>query len=134
VINLEIFTDKLDKGALHIMHKSYEEALSRNHSQITPQHVILAIARHERDLFDQELNGLNRDPATTIREVEVSLARQRGMENEIRLSNDLRILLANALKRTYEQGQRLVGVRNLILAAHEDELSLLKKILKRIWT
>ncbi|MBI3652216.1 MAG: hypothetical protein HY231_14440 [Acidobacteria bacterium] len=132
MVDLEIFSNKLDKDATRIMHLSYNKARSRNHNQLNLHHVTLAFAELEPDLFNYLLRSLHLDPVAIIKEAEARLVRQKGKGEEMELSNNLRTLLKNALKRTHGRGRRLIEARDLLLAQYNRKESKVKKLLNRI--
>ena len=52
MIDLEIYTDKIAESGRRLIRKAYEEARSRDHNQLAPEHLFISITEVERPFFN----------------------------------------------------------------------------------
>ena len=62
MIDLEIYTDKIADSGRKLIRKAYDEAKTRDHNQLAPEHVFISIAEIERQFFNEVMQSLNLDP------------------------------------------------------------------------
>src|SRR5437763_14717404 len=70
MIDLEIYTDKIADSGRKLIRKAYDEARSRDHNQLAPEHVLLSIAEVERQFFNEVMQSLNLDPQVLLQPLE----------------------------------------------------------------
>ena len=93
MIDLEIYTDKIAEGGKRLIRKAYEEARSRDHNQLAPEHLFLSIAEIERPFFNEVMQSLNLDPQVVIQSLETKLDQRDYLGRGMKISEPLRTLL-----------------------------------------
>ena len=132
MLDLEIFTDKIAESGRKLIRKAYEEARSRDHNQLAPEHVLVAIAEVERPFFNEVMQSLNLDPQVVLQAVETKLGQRDYLGRGIRMGESLRTLLSNALKHAHERGRRLIESTDLFVALFKDVHSFPVELLRRL--
>ena len=132
MIDLEIYTDKIAEGGKRLIRKAYEEARSRDHNQLAPEHLFLSIAEVERPFFNEVMQSLNLDPQVVIQALETKLDQRDYLGRGMKISEPLRTLLSNALKHSREQGRRLIESTDLFYALFTDTHSYPVELLRRL--
>ena len=132
MLDLEIFTDKIAESGRRLVRKAYEEARSRDHNQLAPEHVLVAIAEVERPFFNEVMQSLNLDPQVVLQAVETKLGQRDYLGRGIRMGESLRTLLSNALKHAHERGRRLIESTDLFVALFKDVHSFPVELLRRL--
>ncbi|HEX5735965.1 MAG TPA: ATP-dependent Clp protease ATP-binding subunit [Blastocatellia bacterium] len=132
MLDLEIFTDKIAESGRRLVRKAYEEARSRDHNQLAPEHVLIAIAEVERPFFNEVMQSLNLDPQVVLQAVETKLGQRDYLGRGIRMGESLRTLLSNALKHAHERGRRLIESTDLFVALFKDVHSFPVELLRRL--
>ena len=132
MIDLEIYTDKIAESGRRLIRKAYEEARSRDHNQLAPEHLFLSIAEVERPFFNEVMQSLNLDPQVVIQSLETKLDQRDYLGRGMKISEPLRTLLSNALKHSREQGRRLIEATDLFYALFGDTHSYPVELLRRL--
>ena len=120
MIDLEIYTDKIAESGRRLIRKAYEEARSRDHNQLAPEHVFVSIAEVERPFFNEVMQSLNLDPQVVLQALETKLGQRDYLGRGMKISESLRTLLSNALKHSHERGRRLIESTDLFVALFKD--------------
>jgi ATP-dependent Clp protease ATP-binding subunit ClpA len=134
MIDLEIYTDKMAESGKRLLRKAHEEARSRDHNQLAPEHVFLSVAHVERPFFNEVMQSLNLDPQVVVQALETKLDQRDYLGRGMRMSDTLRALLSNALKHSREQGRRLIESTDLFYALFADAHSYPVELLRRLGT
>jgi ATP-dependent Clp protease ATP-binding subunit ClpA len=132
MFDLEIYTEKFAESGRRLIRKSYEEARSRDHNQVAPEHVLLSIAEVERPFFNEVMQSLNLDPQVVLQALETKLAQRDYIGRGMKMSESLRTLLANALKHAHERGRRNIESTDLFVALFKDMHSFPVELLRRL--
>jgi ATP-dependent Clp protease ATP-binding subunit ClpC len=132
MIDLEIYTDKIAEGGKRLIRKAYEEARSRDHNQLAPEHLFLSITEIERPFFNEVMQSLNLDPQVVIQALETKLDQRDYLGRGMKISEPLRTLLSNALKHSREQGRRLIEATDLFYALFGDTHGYPVDLLRRL--
>ncbi|HEX8185782.1 MAG TPA: ATP-dependent Clp protease ATP-binding subunit [Blastocatellia bacterium] len=132
MIDLEIYTDKIAESGRRLIRKAYEEARSRDHNQLAPEHVFISIAEIERPFFNEVMQSLNLDPQVVLQALETKLSQRDYLGRGMKISESLRTLLSNALKHAHERGRRLIESTDLFVALFKDVHSLPVELLRRL--
>ena len=132
MIDLEIYTDKIAESGRRIIRKAYEEARSRDHNQLSPEHVFLSIAEVERPFFNEVMQSLNLDPQVVLQALETKLGQRDYLGRGMKISESLRTLLSNGLKHAHERGRRLIESTDLFVAMFKDVHSFPVELLRRL--
>jgi ATP-dependent Clp protease ATP-binding subunit ClpA len=132
MIDLEIYTDKIADSGRKIIRKAYDEARSRDHNQLAPEHVLLSIAEVERQFFNEVMQSLNLDPQVLLQSLETKLSQRDYLGRGMKISEATRTLLQNALKQAHERGRRLIESHDLFVALFKDAHSYPVELLRRL--
>ncbi|HEY9231818.1 MAG TPA: AAA family ATPase, partial [Blastocatellia bacterium] len=132
MIDLEIYTDKIADSGRKIVRKAYDEARSRDHNQLAPEHVLLSIAEVERQFFNEVMQSLNLDPQVLLQSLETKLSQRDYLGRGMKISEAMRTLLQNALKQAHERGRRLIESHDLFVALFKDAHSYPVELLRRL--
>jgi ATP-dependent Clp protease ATP-binding subunit ClpC len=132
MIDLEIYTDKIAESGRRLVRKAYEEARSRDHNQLAPEHVFVSIAEVERQFFNEVMQSLNLDPQVVLQALETKLSQRDYLGRGMKISESLRTLLSNALKHAHERGRRLIESHDLFVALFKDVHSFPVELLRRL--
>jgi ATP-dependent Clp protease ATP-binding subunit ClpC len=132
MIDLEIWTDKIAESGRRLISKAYQEARSRDHNQLAPEHLFLSITEVERPFFNEVMQSLNLDPQVVIQALETKLDQRDYLGRGMKMSEPLRTLLSNALKHSREQGRRLIESTDLFYALFGDTHSFPVELLRRL--
>ncbi|MEW6212333.1 MAG: ATP-dependent Clp protease ATP-binding subunit [Acidobacteriota bacterium] len=132
MLDLEIYTEKIAESGRRIIRKAYDEARSRDHNQISPEHMLLSIAEVERPFFNEVMQSLNIDPQVVLQAVETKLQTREYVGRRIMMGDSLRHLLSNALKHAGERNRRLIESTDLFVALFKDAHGFPVELLKRL--
>src|ERR671927_482516 len=132
MIDLEIYTDKIADSGRKLIRKAYDEARSRDHNQLAPEHVLLSIAEVERQFFNEVMQSLNLDPQVLLQSLETKLSQRDYLGRGMKISEAMRTLLQNALKQAHERGRRLIESHELFVALFKDVHSFPVEMLRRL--
>jgi ATP-dependent Clp protease ATP-binding subunit ClpA len=131
MFDLETYTNKFSESGRRLIRRAYEEARSRDHNQVAPEHVMLAIAEVERPFFNEVMQSLNLDPHVVLQALEMKLSQRDYLGRGIKMSDELRTLLSNALKHAREHGRSNIESIDLFVALFKDPHSYPAELLKR---
>jgi len=120
MLDLEIFTDKMAESSRRLIRKSYDEAKSRNHNQIAPEHLLVSFAKTERSFFNEVIQSLNLDSQIVLEALEKQLSQYGDVSRGIKMSESFRMLLSNALKQAHENNRRIIESIDLFAAIFID--------------
>jgi ATP-dependent Clp protease ATP-binding subunit ClpA len=132
MLDLETYADKCAESGRRLIRRAYEEARARDHSQLAPDHVFIAIAEVERPFFNEVMQSLNLDPQVVLQALETKLNQREYLGRGVKMSESLRTLLSNALKHAHERGRRLIESTDLFVALFKDPHSFPVDLLKRL--
>ncbi|MFL6214415.1 MAG: AAA family ATPase [Blastocatellia bacterium] len=132
MIDLEIYTDKIADSGRKIIRKAYDEARSRDHNQLAPEHVLLSIAETERQFFNEVMQSLNLDPQVLLQSLETKLSQRDYLGRGMKISEAMRTLLQNGLKQAHERGRRLIESHDLFVALFRDVHGYPVELLRRL--
>src|SRR5688572_18185916 len=114
------------------MKRAYEESRRRDHNQLAPEHVFVALSDLERNFFNELMQSLNVDPQTVASSLEQRLTAREYLGRGMRMSDQLRILLKNALDRARQRGRRTIDATDIFFALFQDRNSAPVDILRRL--
>src|ERR1051326_6348800 len=132
MIDLEIYTDKIADSGRKLIRKAYDEARSRDHNQLAPEHVLLSISEIERQFFNEVMQSLNLDPQVLLQSLETKLSQRDYLGRGMKISEAMRTLLQNSLKQAHERGRRLIESHDLFVALFKDVHSYPVELLRRL--
>ena len=108
MIDFEQFQDKFSDSGQRVMKRAVDESRRRDHNQIAPEHVFVALAELERNFFNELMQSLNVDPQAVASSLESRLTAREYLGRGMRMSDGLRVLLKNALDRSRQRGRRTI--------------------------
>jgi ATP-dependent Clp protease ATP-binding subunit ClpC len=132
MLDLETYADKCADSGRRLIRRAYEEARSRDHNQLSPEHVLTAMAEIERPFFNEVMQSCNVDPQVVLQALETKLSQREYLGRGVKMSEALRTLLSNALKHAHERGRRLIESTDLFVALFKDPHSFPVDLLKRL--
>ena len=132
MIDLEIYTDKIGESGRRLVRRAYEEAKARDHNQLAPEHILVAISQVDRQFFNEVMQSLNLDPQVVVQALETKLGQRDYLGRGIKISDSLRTLLSNALKHSHERGRRLIESTDLFVAVFKDTHCFPVELLRRL--
>lgn len=132
MFDLETYTDKFSEGGRRLIRRAYEEARARDHNQVAPEHVFVAIAEVERPFFNEVMQSLNLDPQVVLQALETKLGQRDYLGRGMKMAESLRTLLSNSLKHAHERGRRSIESTDLFVALFKDVHSFPVDLLKRL--
>lgn len=130
----ELFEKKdFAASGLRVVEAATAETKLRGHQQITVEHVLVAFARHESELFDAALGLANvkSDAVRALNEERLRDFLQRAGE-EVTTAPAVTRLFKSALERARAEGRAGVEAVDLFLAIAQDEDGLLAELLRQI--
>jgi ATP-dependent Clp protease ATP-binding subunit ClpC len=131
MLDFEIFTDKIADSAKRLINKAYVEAKSRDHNQMTPEHILFAIAETERPFFNDVMQNLSLDPQVVLQALETHLSQGNYFGRGIKMSESLRMLLSTALKYAHQHDRRFIDSADLFIALFQDRHNSSVKLFKQ---
>jgi ATP-dependent Clp protease ATP-binding subunit ClpA len=132
MIDFEQFQDKFSESGQRVMKRAYDESRRRDHNQVAPEHVFLALSDLERGFFNELMQSLNVDPQAVASSLENKLTAREYLGRGMRMSDGLRVLLKNALDRARQRGKRSIDSTDLFYAMFQDRSSSPVDILRRL--
>jgi ATP-dependent Clp protease ATP-binding subunit ClpC len=132
MIDFEQFQDKFSESGQRVMKRAYDESRRRDHNQVAPEHVFIALADLERNFFNELMQSLNVDPQAVASSLENRLTAREYLGRGMRMSDGLRMLLKNALDRARQRNRRSIDSTDLFYALFQDRGSSPVEILRRL--
>jgi ATP-dependent Clp protease ATP-binding subunit ClpC len=121
VEELDIVPGKIAEGAQRIIERAIDDARRREHAFLTNEHLLIAVAQANWDLFARVLGGLSADPRDVTQEAEVQLNRlPRRATGELAVSPAAKLVLKLAYHRATRAGRQALDTSDLFAALFED--------------
>src|SRR5690242_8617061 len=70
----EVYRDAMAESAQKIMERANNEVRLREHDFLMPEHILKAICELDREMFDQEVKGMNLEPISVVKALDAKLA------------------------------------------------------------
>jgi ATP-dependent Clp protease ATP-binding subunit ClpA len=132
LVDLEIFTDKIGESGQKIIRRAYEAARSLKHAELFPEHVLIAYAEVEPSRFEILLQRLNIEPQVVLQGVSARPGQGDHTAESMKLSNEFRILLSNALRHAKDSGQMKIQANDLLIGVFADSHGFPVKLFERL--
>ncbi len=132
MIDFEQFKDKFSDSGKRVMQRAYDESRRRDHNQVAPEHVFVALSELERNLFNELMQSLNVDPQAVSSSLESRLTAREYLGRGLKMSDSLRQLLKHALDRSRTRGRRTIDSTDLFFALFQDRGGSPVDILKKL--
>jgi ATP-dependent Clp protease ATP-binding subunit ClpC len=131
-IDTEIYTDKMADSGRKVIRLAYEQARSRGHDQMGPEHVLLAISEIEQPIFDDVMRDLRVEPQEIKRMLETKLSRGGKTGSGTKVSDSLRRVFANSLKQAKGEGRTLIESIDMFVGVFVDGEGTASEIMKEL--
>ncbi len=132
MIDFEQFQDKFSDSGQRVMKRAYDESRRRDHNQVAPEHVFVALAELERNFFNELMQSLNVDPQAVSSSLESRLTAREYLGRGLKMSDSLRQLLKHALDRSRTRGRRTIDSTDLFFALFQDRAGSPVDILRKL--
>jgi len=116
VSDLDISPGRLGKSAQQAINRAIDLARRYGHAALTSEHLFLAVAQTEWDLFSHVTEGLHLDPHATVREIEDRLARIATERGELQADPSAKLVCRLALHHAGRAGRDRVASIDLLIA------------------
>lgn len=131
-IDFEIYTDKMAESARRVIRRAYEQARSRGHNQMRPEHILLAISETEQPMFDDLIRGLQLDPQTIKMMIEMKLSHAESAGSGMEVSDSLRRVFASSLNQARGDGRMLIESIDLFAGVFIDGENTASEIMRNL--
>jgi len=133
VEELECLAGRLSTTTQRVVERALEESRRRDHAQLTPAHVWLAVANTEWDLFASTLRGVDVNPREVLHEIEahLRLVPSQAGGSTLRVSPPLKLVCRLALHHAARAGRSAVESADLLLALFDERQGVPVAILRR---
>jgi ATP-dependent Clp protease ATP-binding subunit ClpC len=131
--DLEAYKDKFSDSGRKILENALGESKRRDQNYISVEHVLVALADEEDDLFEATLRDLSVDPryVKLLLEKRMDASRQHTGKG-FRIAPETTDLFKRAMDRARSQGRRTIESSDLFYVVSMDERSLLNEILQNL--
>ena len=131
--DLEAYKDKFSDSGRKILENALGESKRRDQNYISVEHVLVAIADEEKDLFEATLRDLSVDPryVKLLLEKRINDSRQHTGKG-FRIAPETTDLFKRAMDRARSQGRRTIEASDIFYVLSMDERSLLNEILQNL--
>ena len=114
--------ERFNKGARAVLVRAQNEAIPRDHTLITPTHLLLGLIRERRGIASKVLRGLNLPEPALILALDFGPDEwKRGKVGEIELSNRAKNLLMSAVTEWQALNHQQIGTDHLLLGLCREE-------------
>ena len=121
VEDLDISPSKVGETAQRIIDRAIEEARRREHALLTNEHVFLAFAQVEWDMFSEVMRDLQLNPHTVVQSLEEHLHTMPSfMGRELRVSPASKLVFKLALHHASRAGRQSIESADLFSAVFEE--------------
>ena len=132
VEDLDISPSKIGETAQRIVDRAIEEARRREHALLTNEHVFLAFAQVEWDMFSEVMRDIEVNPHTILQAIEEHLHVMPSFAGrEFRVSPATKLVFKLALHHASRAGRQTVEAADLFSAVFEETQGVPVSILRR---
>jgi ATP-dependent Clp protease ATP-binding subunit ClpC len=132
VDDLDISPSKIGETAQRIIDRALEEARRLEHEQLTNEHLFLAFAQVEWDMFAEVMRDMDLNPHTILQAIEEHLhVRASSVGRDLRVSPSTKLVLKLALHHASRAGRQTIEAADLFYAVFEETQGAPVSILKR---
>ena len=132
VDDLDIPLVKITEAAQRVIDRAVEEARRRQHSLLTSEHLLYALAQGEWDLFAQAIHGAGVNPHEVLRAIDEHLRSVPSFAGcECRVSPTTKLVCKLALQHASRSGHGGVAPADLLLALFEETQGVPVSILRQ---
>jgi ATP-dependent Clp protease ATP-binding subunit ClpA len=131
VDNFDVPAGKIGEAAQRVIERASLEARRRGHASLTPDHLLVALAEVEWDLFGEVMRTPDLNPCVIVIGVEEALAALPSVEGvDVRVAPDTRLLTRLALHRATGAGHQTIEPADLLAALLDDAHGALALVLR----
>ena len=132
VDDLDISPSKIGESAQRIVDRAVEEARRREHALLTNEHLFLAFAQVEWDMFAQVMRDVELNPHTILQAIEEHLHLLPSFPGrELRVSQATKLVFKLALHNATRAGRQTIEAADLFSAILEETQGVAVTILRR---
>jgi ATP-dependent Clp protease ATP-binding subunit ClpA len=132
VEDFDIPQSKLAESAERVVDRALDEARRRDHALLTNEHVCLAFAQVEWDMFGQVMRDLNLNPHEILQALEEHLRLLPSVEGrDLRVAPSTKLLFKLALLHASRSGRHAVEATDLFSAIFEETQGIPVSIIRR---
>ncbi|MQA31111.1 MAG: AAA domain-containing protein [Luteitalea sp.] len=132
VDDLDISPSKIAETAQRIIDRGIEEARRREHALLTNEHVFLAFAQVEWDMFAEVMRDIELNPHTILQAIEEHLHMMPSFAGrELRVSPATKLVFKLALHHASRAGRQTIEAADLFSAVFEETQGVPVSILRR---
>jgi ATP-dependent Clp protease ATP-binding subunit ClpA len=132
VDDLDISPSKIGETAQRIVDRAIEEARRREHTLLTNEHLFLAFAQVEWDMFAEVMRDVELNPHTILQAVEEHLHMMPSFAGrELRVSPATKLVFKLALHHASRAGRQAIEAADLFSAVFEETQGVPVSILRR---
>jgi ATP-dependent Clp protease ATP-binding subunit ClpA len=132
VDDLDISPSKVGESAQRIVDRAAEEARRREHNLLTNEHLFLAFAQVEWDMFAQVMRDIDQNPHAILQAIEEHLHLVPGVPGrELRVSPSTKLVIKLGLHHASRAGRQTIEAVDLFSAVFEETQGVPVSILRR---
>ena len=132
VDDLDISPSKIGETAQRIVDRAFEEARRREHALLTNEHIFLAFAQVEWDMFSEVMRDIELNPHTVLQAVEEHLHMVPAFAGrDLRASPATKLVFKLALHHASRAGRQTIEAADLFSAVFEETQGVPVSILRR---
>src|SRR5881296_121247 len=132
VDDLDISPSKIGETAQRIVDRAIEEARRREHALLTNEHIFLAFAQVEWDMFAEVMRDIELNPHTILQALEEHLHMMPSFAGrELRVSPSTKLVFKLALHHASRAGRQAIEAADLFSAVFEETQGVPVSILRR---
>ena len=132
VDDLDISPSKIGETAQRIIDRAIEEARRREHALLTNEHLFLAFAQVEWDMFAEVMRDVELNPHTILQAIEEHLHVMPSFAGrELRVSPSTKLVFKLALHHASRAGRQSIEAVDLFSAVFEETQGVPVSILRR---
>jgi ATP-dependent Clp protease ATP-binding subunit ClpA len=129
---LDISPSKIGESAQRIVDRAIEEARRREHALLTNEHIFLAFAQVEWDMFAEVMRDIELNPHTILQAIEEHLHMMPSFAGrELRVSPATKLVFKLALHHASRAGRQAIEAADLFSAVFEETQGVPVSILRR---
>ncbi len=132
VEDLDISPSKIGESAQRIVDRAVEEARRRDHALLTNEHLFLAFAQVEWDMFAEVMRDVELNPHTILQAIEEHLHMMPSFSGrDLRVSPATKLVFKLALHHASRAGRQMIEAADLFSAVFEETQGTAVSILRR---
>jgi ATP-dependent Clp protease ATP-binding subunit ClpA len=131
VEDFDISPSKIGESAQRIVDRALEDARRRQHGVLGNEHLFVAFAQTEWDLYAQVLRELDLHPQAILQAVETEMSRQANGATDLRISPASKLVFKLAYHHATRAGRQTLESADLFAAIFEDSQGLAASVMRR---